>query len=201
MLFVISVTHIPPAVHRTPHRSSTDTAPRPALLGTVVRLRRTRVGMHSGQRPAHGHPLLYMGIRGRNEAHTLKRPWSEYLQKDGSSELTRFVTDTGIVPNRTKTLRGFPWPPAPPRHRGRPARAQHPRNSTWVDHLPFATNVPAPRLSFPLLWLPRRDFHCPSDHAGSAPVSADQATSPPRLPPLPHGKPAPPLTLEPGCNT
>ena len=78
--------------------------------------------MHSGQRPAHGHPLLYMGIRGRNEAHTLKRPWSEYLQKDGSSELTRFVTDTGIVPNRTKKLPGLPWPPAPPRHRNHPAR-------------------------------------------------------------------------------
>ena len=36
------------------------------------------LGMHSGQRPAHGHPLLFMGIRGRNEARTLKRPWSDY---------------------------------------------------------------------------------------------------------------------------
>ena len=36
------------------------------------------LGMHWGQRPAHGHPLLFMGIRGRNEARTLKRPWSDY---------------------------------------------------------------------------------------------------------------------------
>ena len=31
------------------------------------------LGMHLVRRPAHGHSLLFMGIRGRNEARTLKR--------------------------------------------------------------------------------------------------------------------------------
>ena len=39
-----SETHLPPPVHRPLYRSSTDTAPRTPLLGTLVRLRRTRVG-------------------------------------------------------------------------------------------------------------------------------------------------------------
>ena len=30
------------------------------------------LGMDLVQMPAHGNPLLFMGIRGRNEAHTLK---------------------------------------------------------------------------------------------------------------------------------
>ena len=102
MLFVISVTHIPPAVHRTPHRSSTDTAPRTALLGTLVRLRRTRVGMHSGQRPAHGHPLLFMGIRGRNEARTLKRPWSDYCFS--SSRLRNSGCRGGVPPHGVQVV-------------------------------------------------------------------------------------------------
>ena len=33
-----------PPLHRPPYRSNTDTAPRTPLLGTLVRLRRTRVG-------------------------------------------------------------------------------------------------------------------------------------------------------------
>ena len=44
MLFVRSETHLPATGHRTPYRSSTDTAPRTPLLGTLVRVRRTRVG-------------------------------------------------------------------------------------------------------------------------------------------------------------
>ena len=64
MLYVRSETHLPATGHRTPYRSSTDTAARTPLLGTFVRVRHTRVGHGLGK------PLLFMGIRGSNEAHT-----------------------------------------------------------------------------------------------------------------------------------
>ena len=41
------------------------------------------LGMHSGQRPAHGHPLLFMGIRGRNEARTFGQIIVTHLPRCG----------------------------------------------------------------------------------------------------------------------
>ena len=48
-------------------------------------------------------------------------PMVSYLQKKRSSELIKFVRNTGIAPNLTKQLPALPCPPAPPQHRGRPA--------------------------------------------------------------------------------
>ena len=67
MLYVRSETHLPATGHRTPYRSSTDTAARTPLLGTFVRVRHTGVGHGLGK------PLLFMGIRGSNEAHFKNR--------------------------------------------------------------------------------------------------------------------------------
>ena len=36
------------------------------------------LSMSSGHRPFHGHPLLFMGVRGRTEVRNLKRQWSAY---------------------------------------------------------------------------------------------------------------------------
>ena len=60
------------------------------------------LGMHSGQRPAHGHPLLFMGIRGRNEARTLKRPWSDYCYS--SSRLRNSGCRGGVPPHGVQVV-------------------------------------------------------------------------------------------------
>ena len=57
-------THIPPAVHRPPHRSSTGTASRTPLVGSLVRLRRTRVEHQLGPKARPWAPVAIHGNTG-----------------------------------------------------------------------------------------------------------------------------------------
>ena len=53
-----------PPLHRPPYRSNTDTAPRTPLLGTLVRLRRTRVGHALGPKARPWAPVAIHGNTG-----------------------------------------------------------------------------------------------------------------------------------------
>ena len=78
MLFVCSAPHLPHAVHRTTRRSSTDTGREPHYSARVLDFDSLALSMSSGHRPFHGHPLLFMGVRGRTEVRNLNRQWWAY---------------------------------------------------------------------------------------------------------------------------
>ena len=70
-----------PSPCSAPHYASVQHGHRPAntiTLHACSTSTRSRCVYPSSHRPFHGHPLLFMGVRGRTEVRNIKRLWSAY---------------------------------------------------------------------------------------------------------------------------